>query len=152
LAIAKPNTSQLESRSNQTSESMHMSTTSGPSPGAVRHPHYKLNIHTSNRSWRVRLDGRTLAASDKALVVEENGYEPVTYFPLQDVNIDVMQQSDSRTSCPFKGQADYFAASVDGKQKDIAWVYPSVYNEVESIAGYIAFYADRVEIESMEAT
>ena len=38
----------------------------------------------------------------------------------------------------------------DGEQKDIAWFYPAVYDEVEAIAGYIAFYADRVEIESEE--
>lgn len=91
-----------------------------------------------------------LAASDKALLVEESGYEPVTYFPPQDVTSEYMLQSESHTTCPFKGRAEYFAASVDGEQKDIAWFYPAVYDEVEAIAGYIAFYADRVEIESEE--
>lgn len=96
------------------------------------------------------LDGRVLAESNKALLVEESGYEPVTYFPPQDVSSGSMLQSDSQTTCPFKGQAGYIAAMVGGERKDIAWFYPAVYNEVEAIAGYIAFYADRVEIESEE--
>ena len=76
------------------------------------------------------LNGRMLAASNKALLVEESGYEPVTYFPPHDVAIDSMLQSDSKTTCPFKGQAGYFAANIAGEQKDIAWFYPDVYDEV----------------------
>ena len=127
-----------------------MSATLGPSPGAARSPQHSVDIRASDKAWRVMLDGRMLAASDRALVVEESGYEPVTYFPPQDVSSESMLHSESQTTCPFKGQAGYFAAIVDGEQKDIAWFYPAVYNEVEAIAGYIAFYADRVEIESEE--
>ena len=121
-----------------------MSATLGPSPGATRYPQHNVNIRTSNRVWRVMLDGRMLAASGKVLVLEESGYEPVTYFPPQDVISEFMLPSEAHTTCPFKGQADYFAARVDDEQKDIAWFYPVVYDEVEAIAGYIAFYADRV--------
>lgn len=127
-----------------------MSATLGPSPGAARYPEHRINVQTSDKVWCVLLDGRTLAESNTTLLLNESGYEPVTYFPPQDVSSESMLQSESQTTCPFKGRAYYFAASVDGKQKDIAWVYPAVYNEVESIAGYIAFYADRVEIESVE--
>lgn len=124
-----------------------MSATLGPSPGAARHPQHRMNIRASNKMWRVMLDGRELAASNQALLLEESGYEPVTYFPPQDVSIESMLRSDSQTTCPFKGQAGYFAAIVDRSRQDIAWFYPAVYDEVESIAGYIAFYADRVEME-----
>ncbi len=127
-----------------------MSTTLGPSPGAARYPEHRVNIQASDKGWRVLLDGRTLAESGRTLLLNESGYEPVTYFPPQDVSSELMLQSESQTTCPFKGRADYFAASIDGKQKDIAWVYPAVYNEVQSIAGYIAFYSDRVELESVE--
>jgi len=127
-----------------------MSTSLGPSPGAARYPEHKVNIQPSDKCWRVSLDGSTVAQSNRALLLIENGYEPVIYFRPQDVRSETMLQSDSKTTCPFKGQADYFATEIDGKKKDIAWVYPAVYEEVESIAGYIAFYADRVEVKSVD--
>jgi uncharacterized protein (DUF427 family) len=127
-----------------------MRTTLGPSPGAIRYPQHKVEIRTSNRMWRVNLDGRVLATSNKTLLVEESGYEPVTYFPPQDVDRGSLLESDSRTTCPFKGEAGYFAAMVDGAKIDVAWFYPSVYDEVDKITGYVAFYADRVAIEAEE--
>lgn len=127
-----------------------MNATLGPSPGAARYPEHKVDIQSSNKRWRVLLDGRTLAESNRVLLLNESGYEPVTYFPPQDVSIESMLQSDAQTTCPFKGRADYLAANIDGKQKDVAWVYPAVYDEVEAIAGYIAFYADRVAVGSVE--
>lgn len=127
-----------------------MSATLGSSPGAARYPEHRIDIQNSNKVWRVLLDGRTLAESNKALLLDESGYERVTYFPPQDVSIESMRQSDAQTTCPFKGRANYFAASINGKQTDIAWVYPTVYDEVEEIAGYIAFYADRVAVGSEE--
>ena len=120
----------------------------GPSPGAVRHPHHRVNVLASDKTWSVTLDGRPLATTDKAWIVDESGYESVVYFPPQDVQTDALKISDSRSTCPFKGEAEYFAIDVDGKQRDIAWSYPRVYHEVEAIAGYIAFYADRVHISS----
>jgi len=127
-----------------------MSTTLGPSPGAARYPQHKVDIHSSDKAWCVSLDGRTVARSDRVLLLDENGYEAVIYFPPQDVRSETMLQSESKTSCPFKGQASYFAAEIDGKLTDIAWVYPAVYEEVEPIEGYIAFYADRVEVKAVD--
>ena len=37
--------------------------------------------------------------------------------------------------------------AVDGE--DVAWYYPAVYDEVAPIAGYVAFYPRRTEIEEM---
>jgi len=127
-----------------------MSASLGPSPGAARYPEHRIDIESSDKVWRVLLDGRTLAESNRALLLDESGYETVAYFPRQDVSIEFMLQSDAQTTCPFKGRADYFAASIDGKQQDIAWIYPAVYDEVDLIAGYIAFYADRVAVGAEE--
>ncbi|NOX70356.1 MAG: DUF427 domain-containing protein [Gammaproteobacteria bacterium] len=122
----------------------------GPSPGTARYPEHIVDIQTSKRVWRVLLNGRTLAKSNNVLLLNESGYEPVAYFPPQDVGIESLSPSEAQTTCPFKGRADYFAASVNGKQTDIAWVYPAVYDEVEAIAGYVAFYRDRVVVKSEE--
>ncbi len=125
-----------------------MNTTLGPSPGAARHPMHTVQVTPSDRNWTVNLDRSLLAQSNQALLVEESGYAPVVYFPPQDVRVNSMVESDSRTTCPFKGESQYLAAEIDGKRTDIAWSYPAVFNEVDAIAGYIAFYVDRVEIHS----
>jgi len=122
----------------------------GPSPGAARYPEHTVEILTSDKVWRIQLDARTLAKSNRVLLLKESGYEPVAYFPPRDVSVDTLLPSEAQTTCPFKGRADYFAASIDGKQTDIAWSYPAVYDEVAAIAGYIAFYADRVAVTSEE--
>jgi len=127
-----------------------MSATLGPSPGAIRHPQHCVKIYASGENWRVKLGNRVLAASEKALLLEESGNKPVLYFPPQDVNNEAMLESDSQTTCPFKGVAKYFAATIDNVKQDIAWSYPAVYDEAGKIAGYVAFYADRIDIESLD--
>lgn len=123
-----------------------MNTTLGPSPGAARHPLHSLRIAPSDQHWVVKSGETLLAASEKALIVEESRYRPVIYFPAQDVLLDSMSASDSVTTCPFKGEARYYAADLGGKRRDIAWQYPAVYDEVAALAGYIAFYSDRVDV------
>ena len=87
-----------------------------------------------------------VARSGRVLMLSEAGYSPVVYFPPDDVRTDALIASDSSTHCPFKGDAFYWAAEIDGKLTDIAWYYPLTFDEVSSIAGYIAFYIDRVVV------
>ena len=125
-----------------------MSKSLGPSPGAVRHPQHEIQIAASTDLWTAELNGNRLAASRATLSLNETGYPQQIYFPRQDVRTELLAESDSRTTCPFKGQALYLAAEIDGKTEDVAWFYPDVYDEVAEIADYIAFYADRVTLRS----
>ena len=127
-----------------------MSNTLGPSPGTLKYPDHTVGISTDDGRWAATINDRRVADSRDALVVDETGYEQVIYFPRQDDRTELFDESDSRTTCPFKGEAHYFAADVDGKTQDIAWFYPSVYNEVAAIAGYVAFYTDRVSVARAE--
>ena len=125
-----------------------MSKTLGPSPGAQKYPDHTVRISTDDGHWTATVNGTRVAESRDALVVDETGYERVIYFPGRDVRTELFDESDSRTTCPFKGEAHYFAADVGGKKEDIAWFYPAVYDEVATIAGYVAFYTDRVTLRS----
>jgi len=80
-----------------------------------------------------------------ALALDETGYDRALYFPPEDVDTHKLAASDTRTTCPFKGEARYYA--VDGE--DVAWTYRAVYDEVAPIAGYVAFYPGRADIEKM---
>ncbi len=125
-----------------------MSKSLGPSPGTVRHPEHEIQIAASTDRWTAELNGNRLADSRATLALDEAGYPQRIYFPRQDVRTELLQQSDSRTTCPFKGQAEYLAAEIDGRTEDVAWFYPAVYDEVAAIADYIGFYADRVTLRS----
>ncbi len=127
-----------------------MANTLGPSPGAIKHPDHRLDISEHDGRWRVTLNGSRVADSEATLVLNEANYQPIIYFPIQDVRTEQLIESSSHTTCPFKGKAHYFAADIEGELQDVAWFYPAVYDGVAAIEGYVAFYTDRVELSSAE--
>lgn len=85
------------------------------------------------------LNGTVLAESDRCERVEGN-----YYFPPESVNKEYFQQSDTHTSCPWKGQASYYTINLDGEQvKDGAWCYPDAKERAKNIEGYVAFYKNK---------
>jgi len=123
-----------------------MTTAKGPAPGFVNHPQHVVRILPSDHRWIVRVGGAVVASSRRALVLEESGYEPVVYFPSDDVVADWLTPIDRLTTCPFKGEAHYFTDRDAATDEPVAWTYPSVYDEVSDIAGHIAFYNERAEV------
>ena len=123
-----------------------MGKTLGPSPGPIRHLEHTLSIKKERGHWTASLNGSVVADSHDTLLLDETRFGRTVYFPPNDVAVRNLRKSDSRTTCPFKGEANYFAAEIDGKIRDVAWFYPAVYDEMADIEGYIAFYADRVDV------
>jgi uncharacterized protein (DUF427 family) len=81
-------------------------------------------------------NGAVLAESDKTVVVEGNHY-----FPPETVNKEYLQDSDTHTTCSWKGVASYYSIAVDGQvNKDAAWYYPSAKEKAKQIEGYVAFW------------
>jgi uncharacterized protein (DUF427 family) len=65
-------------------------------------------------------NGTTLAESDDTLVVESNHY-----FPADSINDAYFIDSDTRTTCAWKGEASYKTVQVAGESNpDAAWYYP----------------------------
>lgn len=81
-------------------------------------------------------NGALLAESEETVVVEGNHY-----FPPQSLNREHFLDSDSRTTCPWKGTASYYSVAVDGKTNaDAAWVYRNPSPGANKIKGYVAFW------------
>jgi uncharacterized protein (DUF427 family) len=77
-----------------------------------------------------------IAESDDTVVVEGNHY-----FPYNSVKKEYLQESDFSTKCGWKGTANYYTVTVDGKaNKDSAWYYPEPYDAAKKIKGRIAFW------------
>ena len=81
-------------------------------------------------------NGETIAASDDTVVVEGNHY-----FPREDVRSDFLAESQTNTTCPWKGTASYYSLVVDGESNpDAAWFYPNPKKAAAQIKDRIAFW------------
>ena len=81
-------------------------------------------------------NGAILAQSENTVVIEGNHY-----FPPESINKDYLKQSDTRTTCPWKGQASYYDIQVDGElNQDAAWYYPQPSELAKGIKDHVAFW------------
>lgn len=81
-------------------------------------------------------NGTVVAESNDTVVVEGNHY-----FPVDSINRQYFQESNTHTTCPWKGVASYYTLEVDGQlNKDAAWYYPSTKEKAKQIEGYVAFW------------
>jgi uncharacterized protein (DUF427 family) len=91
---------------------------------------------------RVELDGVTIAETTHGIRILETSQPPAYYFPPEDVRMDLLHPSTTRTFCEWKGQATYFSAP---GAEDVAWSYPHPVERYAAIRDHLAFYAQRVD-------
>ncbi|MBN2905662.1 MAG: DUF427 domain-containing protein [Rhodobacteraceae bacterium] len=107
-------------------------------------------IHKAEGAWVVRAGGAVIAESRNALELTEGDAAPVIYFPRGDVGMAFLDPSDSRTTCPRKGEASYFTLRAKSYDiPDAAWCYETPKAGMEKIAGHLAFDADKVTVEQL---
>ena len=95
----------------------------------------------------VRLKGELLAATHRPLRLEETGLPARYYIPREDVRMELLRPTTFHTTCPFKGEASYWSADIDGQTYDgIVWAYETPIPAAGHIAGHMSFYPDLVEI------
>jgi len=112
-------------------------------------PDHPITLSPAGTTVTVRFGGRVVARTDDALVLRESSYRPVYYLPLEAIDPDVLDASDHATYCPYKGDASSFSLRVgDSRSENAAWCYRAPYDAVAAIAGRVAFYPHRVEIEA----
>jgi uncharacterized protein (DUF427 family) len=81
-------------------------------------------------------NGAVLAESNYCEVVEGN-----QYFPSDSIDRQYFQDSNTHTTCPWKGEANYYTIAVNGKEnRDAAWYYPKAKDAAKNIEGYVAFW------------
>ncbi len=81
-------------------------------------------------------NGAVLAESDRCEVVDGN-----QYFPPDSIKQDYFKESNTHTTCGWKGVASYYSVEVEGQvNKDAAWYYPTPKEAAKNITGYIAFW------------
>jgi uncharacterized protein (DUF427 family) len=102
---------------------------------------HTLYFEDSPRRVRVMFNGETVADSKRAKLMHETGHLPVYYFPEEDVRLELLEESEHMTHCPFKGDASYWSVKVgDRVSENAVWGYAEPIDSATAIAGYLAFY------------
>lgn len=120
--------------------------TAGKSPGFAKAPDYTVRLELSPRRVRVAFGGETIVDTTRAVLMYETRHYAVYYFPMADIRTDLMTRTDEKTFCPFKGEASYWSIAAGGRTAENAmWSYETPFDEVPELAGYAAFYWDRMD-------
>jgi uncharacterized protein (DUF427 family) len=112
-----------------------------------RSPYTRIDTLRSSRDVRVELDGVTLAHSTRPTLLFETGLPTRHYLPATDVRLDLLVPSQTETACPYKGEASYSSAEVNGVvHEDLVWSYRAPLRESAAIAGMLCFFDERVDL------
>jgi len=109
-----------------------------------------IMIRPATGTWVVRAGGAVIGESENALELTEGDYAPVIYFPREDIAMAFLDPSETRSTCPHKGEARYYHIEAkSGPLPDAAWSYEAPKPVVQQIAGYLAFYTSTVAVEQV---
>jgi uncharacterized protein (DUF427 family) len=109
-------------------------------------PDHAITVTACATRISILFNGETIADSYRTLVLSETGYRPVYYFPRKDVRMDLLQPSEHRSHCPFKGDAVYWTLKSGNRvAENAAWSYEVPYWEVAKIKDYLVFDLKRMD-------
>jgi uncharacterized protein (DUF427 family) len=115
---------------------------------AVGHPHdpfKRIDVLRSDRRIVVSHGGEVLADSRRAMALFETSLPTRWYLPADDVRLDLLTPSDTRTVCAYKGTASYYSLA-SGAANDIAWFYPDPLHDAARVRDLVCFYAEKADL------
>jgi uncharacterized protein (DUF427 family) len=90
--------------------------------------------------------GVVVAESRRAMRVLETSQAPAFYIPPDDVDLSLLRPSTHASFCEWKGRASYLDLVVgDEEALEAAWTYRTPTPAFANIAGWFAFYPQRVD-------
>ena len=93
------------------------------------------------RLVQVFAEGMLIADSRDSVRVLETASPPAFYLPPDDVEWDVLEATEVRTHCEWKGIATVYDVLVDDERVvGAAWSYQEVFPEYGELLGWVAFY------------
>lgn len=112
----------------------------------AEHP---ITISPTGARVVVRVNGEVVADTHDALQLHESTYAAVQYIPLKDVAQDRISRTGTSTYCPYKGEAGYYSVTTatGDTVEDAIWTYEHPYPAVAAIAGHVAFYPDKADVD-----
>lgn len=107
---------------------------------------HEIQVYSVEKEVEVVRHGSIIARSKNALLLYEAGHNPVYYIPLKDAPEAYMEPTDTRTTCPYKGVANYYNLRIgDEVSRDSVWQYSDAKEEFRAISDYVAFYPSAID-------
>ncbi|QLH24107.1 DUF427 domain-containing protein [Streptomyces sp. Rer75] len=120
------------------------------------HPHtgsgagHRVEVVRGTQHVKVTIDGQVVAETDRPLLLHETGLPVRYYLPPEDVDLTLFEPTDTRTTCPFKGEAAYWTYigpdSGAELRPDVVWTYAQPIDAVPEIKNHLSFYDSVAEI------
>ncbi|POR46334.1 uncharacterized protein (DUF427 family) [Paraburkholderia eburnea] len=109
-------------------------------------PDHPITIERTPSRVVVKVAGKTVADTRRALTLREANYPPVFYVPRDDADMALLARTDHSTYCPYKGDASYYSITPGGERSiNAIWTYEAPHDAVAQIKNHLAFYPDRVD-------
>ncbi|SDU87947.1 DUF427 domain-containing protein [Jiangella alkaliphila] len=113
----------------------------------ARDPFKRIDVRSSSRHVTVSVDGVVLADSTRAKLLFETHLPTRSYVPREDVRMDLLVPSDTRSWCAYKGHARYWSAQVNGElRRNLAWSYEEPLSDGVEVKNRITFFDERVDV------
>ena len=103
--------------------------------------HY-ATIDEYKRKLTLKYRNEIIADSERALILKEvakSVYDPVFYFPKEDIKVELEREPQRNSFCPIKGEATYWNCKENPTEDYFAWSYEESLPRAKKIEGYIAF-------------
>jgi uncharacterized protein (DUF427 family) len=112
-----------------------------------RDPFKRIDTLPSSRHVVVSLDGSVLADTRQAVALLETHLPTRWYVPRDDVRMDLLEPSDHRTACAYKGHATYFSLIGAGDAgRDLAWTYADPLQDAVPVKDLVCFFSERTDL------
>jgi uncharacterized protein (DUF427 family) len=113
-------------------------------------PDHPITISPAEKHVRVLAGDIVIADTTHALTLKEASYPAVLYIPRGDADAKLIEKTSRTTHCPYKGDASYYSIKAGGKVLENAiWTYETPFPAMAEIKDYLAFYPDKVKIETV---
>jgi uncharacterized protein (DUF427 family) len=110
----------------------------------ARDPFKRVDALPSARHVRVVIDGLTVADTRRPHLVFETNHPVRYYIPQEDVRMDLLVPSATKSRCPYKGEASYWSVKLgDESFTDLVWGYMDPIPEIPKIKGLVCFWHER---------
>ncbi len=115
----------------------------------LRDPFHRVDVRRSSRPVTVSAGGEKIAESASAMVLSETGFPNRFYLPMDDVRRDVLEPTDERTHCPYKGDARHWSVNAGGKAFDnAAFSYTDPFDDARRVAGFASFAHEEIVVST----
>lgn len=108
----------------------------------------EIRVRKAPGMWVVRSEDAVLAETSEALELDQDGANPVIYFPQNDVAMAFLDRTGP-SEMPMGRATSYALVTPAATVQDAAWSFDAPAAPIERLAGYIAFHPAKVTVERL---